>query len=79
MQEMNELRYVCPNCNKTFLDPVYATDKFCWNCEDLCIPVTYELFYLWEAIKVKQNKEPIIAYRSDYFPENENDVVSNRS
>lgn len=56
-KEMGEIRYVCPHCNRTFLDTEYATDKFCWECGDLCIPVTYELFYLWEVIRVKHDDD----------------------
>jgi hypothetical protein len=34
---MCEYRYVCPNCNRTWLDSVKCFDLICYSCGDLAI------------------------------------------
>jgi rRNA maturation endonuclease Nob1 len=39
---MNQYRYVCPNCNRTFLDDHIEHDKFCWHCGEVMLCITPE-------------------------------------
>ncbi len=68
----DECRYVCLDCNDTYLHKLEKNIKGCPKCGGICMPVTYELYELWLSKVLKKEKKPVVHFCGDYYPEYEN-------